>query len=93
MADNNVVLSPQTWVDTVANASKEGVVGKEEGQSPQPPLQQQEEDRQAPTATDDHQEPVMEELMIPQSPPHVQGPPNPGVGGGPQKTSIHPKME
>ena len=84
MADNNILLSPQTPVDTVANASKEGVLSNEEGQPPQPPLQQQEEDRQAPTATDDRQEPEMEELMIPQSPPHVQVPPvnNPGVGGG-----------
>ena len=44
----------------------------------------QQKGRQDPTATDDRQEPEMEELMIPQSPPHVQGPPvnNPGVGGG-----------
>ena len=53
----------------------------EEPTIPQRPLQQQEEDRQAPTATDDRQEPVMEELMIQQSPPHVQGPPpQDGVG-------------
>ena len=70
MADNNVLLSPQTLVDTVANASKEGDAGNEQRQPPQ------QQDRQAPTATDDRQEPEMADPMIPQSPPHVQGPPD-----------------
>ena len=57
------------------------------GQSlPQPPLQEE-----------DRQEPVMEECIIPQSPPHVQGPPNPGVGGGPQRDQLpedlHPPQD
>ena len=47
-ADNNILLSPKTLTDTVTNASKEGVVGNEEGQPPQPPLQQQEDHRQDP---------------------------------------------
>ena len=42
-------------------------------------------------------EAVMEECIIPQSPPHVQGPPNPGVGGGPQRDQLpkdlHPPQD
>ena len=62
----------------------------EELMIPQPPLPQREEDRQAPTATDDRQGPVMEELMIPQSPPHVQGPPinDPEGGAGLQHDEL-----
>ena len=62
----------------------------EELMIPQPPLPQREEDRQAPTATDDRQEPDMEEPMIPQSPPHVQGPPvnDPEVGAGLQRNEL-----
>ena len=59
----------------------------------------QQQGRQDPTATDDRQEPEMEELMIPQSPPHVQGPPvnDPEVGGGLQRDKLpkdpHPLLE
>ena len=41
----------------------------EELMIPQHPLPQREEDRQAPTATDDRQKPEMNEPTIPQSPP------------------------
>ena len=43
------------------------------------------------------QEPVMEECIIPQSPPHLKGPPNPGMGGGPQRDQLpedlHPPQD
>ena len=53
----------------------------------QPPVVQQ-QGRQDLTAVEDRQEPEMEELVIPQSPPHAQGPPNPGVGGGLQRDQL-----
>ena len=86
-AYDNVLLSPQTPVDTVAKSSKEGDAGNAGTEQRQPPQQQ---DRQAPTATDDRQEPEMEEPIIPQSPPHVQGPPvnDPQVGGGLQHDKL-----
>ena len=62
----------------------------------QPPVAQQ-QGRQDLTAIEDRQEPEMEELMIPQSPPHAQGPPNPGVGGGLQRDELpedlHPPQD
>ena len=39
-------------------------------------------------AVEDHKEPQMEELVIPQPPPQAQGPPNPGVGGGLQRDQL-----
>ena len=44
--------------------------------------------RQDLPAIEDHQEPQMEELVIPQPPPQAQGPPNPGVGGGLQRDQL-----
>ena len=80
----NILLSPQTSVDTAAKSSEEGDAGNEQRQPPQ------QQDCQAPTVTDDRQEPEMEEPMIPQSPPHVQGPPlnDPEVGGGLQRDEL-----
>ena len=53
---------------------QETIASNEQGQ---PPQQQ------------DRQEPEMQELLIPQPPPHVQGPPDdPEVGGGPQRDRL-----
>ena len=61
MADDNVLLSPQTLVDTVANASKEG---DEKGQSPQAPLPQR-EDHQQDSSLMDHRQDLEPDLGQP----------------------------